>query len=96
MAEGSSQKIECLSYGIFKSNTGWKDSKFYILMNDVLPGTIIKIQSTLTDKVVYAKVLGAMVHAKENEGLLIRISNASQASLGLKDLNSPLILTWNK
>ena len=96
MAEGKSQTIECLNYGIFKSNTGWKDSKYYILMNEVLPGTIVKIQSTQTDKVVYAKVLGAMVHAKENEGLLIRISNASQASLGLRDLNSPLILTWNK
>lgn len=96
VAEGKSQTMECSNYGIFKSTAGWKDAKYYILINDILPGTIIKIHSQLTDKAVYAKVLGALVAAKENENLMMRLSNASLSALGLKDINSPLTLTWNK
>jgi hypothetical protein len=88
--------MECPNYGVFKSNSGWKDGKYYLLVNDILPGTIVKVQSTLTDKIVYAKVLGALAAAKENEGLLMRLSNATLNALGLKDLSTTLNLTWNK
>ena len=96
VSEGKSQSMECSNYGVFKSNAGWNDAKFYILINDILPGTIVKVQSSLTDKVVYAKVLGALVSAKENEGLFMRLSNASLNAMGLRDASSPLTLTWNK
>ena len=96
VSEGKSQSIECPNYGVFKSNAGWKDGKYYILVNDILPGTIVKIQSTLTEKIVYAKVLGALVVAKENEGLMMRLSNATLNAMGLKDVTTPLSLTWNK
>lgn len=96
VSEGKSQSIECPNYGVFKSNAGWKDGKYYILVNDILPGTIVKIQSTLTEKIVYAKILGALVVAKENEGLMMRLSNATLNAMGLKDVTTPLSLTWNK
>ena len=96
VSEGKSQSMECSNYGVFKSNAGWKDGKYYLLVNDILPGTIVKVQSTLTDKIVYAKVLGALAAAKENEGLLMRLSNATLNALGLKDLSTMLNLTWNK
>jgi hypothetical protein len=93
--EGKMHSVENSTYGIFKSNSGWKDSKYYVLMNDVMPGTIIKIKSLQTEQVVYAKVLGSLVPAKENEGLKLRLSNAALEALGLKDNSSPLVLTWN-
>ena len=96
VSEGKSQSTECLNYGVFKSNAGWKDGKYYILINDILPGTIVKLQSTLTEKVIYAKVLGALTVSKENEGLLMRLSNAALNALALKDQSNPLNLTWNK
>ncbi|TAG99675.1 MAG: LysM peptidoglycan-binding domain-containing protein [Sphingobacteriales bacterium] len=67
--------------GIFKSTSGWKDGKYYVLMNKVSPGTIVKITSVSTNRVVYAKVLGEIPPGKENDGLLIRISNAASAQL---------------
>lgn len=65
----------------FKSTSGWKDGKYYVLMNKVTPGTIIKISSPVTNKTVYAKVLGEIPPGKENEGLLIRLSNSASAQL---------------
>ncbi len=69
------------SAGIFKSTSGWKDGKYYVLMNKVSPGTIVKITAVGTSKTVYAKVLGEIPPGKENDGLLIRISNAASAQL---------------
>jgi murein DD-endopeptidase MepM/ murein hydrolase activator NlpD len=65
---------------IFKSTSGWEDKKYYALMNNVTPGTIVKIIAG--DKYVYAKVLDKLPEMKQNEGLLLRMSNAAAASLG--------------
>lgn len=77
----------------FKSTSGWQDKKYYVLMNDVLPGTILKIAST-ENKVVYAKVLGSMPEMKENNGLLMRISNAAASYLGIIDPKFPVQITY--
>jgi LysM repeat protein len=69
----------------FKSTSGWKDGKYYVLMNKVTPGTIIKISSAGSNKSVYAKVLGEIPPGKENEGLLIRLSNAATAHLQMPE-----------
>jgi LysM repeat protein len=69
----------------FKSTSGWKDGKYYVLMNKVTPGTIIKISSASSNKTVYAKVLGEIPPGKENEGLLIRLSNAATAQLQMPE-----------
>lgn len=68
--------------GTFKSTSGWTDGKYYALMNGVAVGTIIRVSGT-NGKTIYAKVLGQLPDMKESNGLLIRISNAASAELGL-------------
>jgi LysM repeat protein len=66
---------------IFRSTSGWKDGKYYALMDNVAVGTIVQVRHTGTNKIVYAKVLGQLSAIKENAGLTIRISNAAAAEL---------------
>ena len=68
--------------GTFKSTSGWNDGKYYVLVNNIPVGTIVKIIAPATQKSVFAKVLGQMPEMKESEGLSIRISNAACAELG--------------
>ncbi len=77
----------------FKSTSGWQDKKYYVLMNDVTPGTILKIASA-DNKIVYAKVLGSMPEMKENNGLLIRISNSAASYLGIIDPKFPVSISY--
>jgi len=68
---------------IFKSTSGWNDGKYYCLHNSAPAGSIIKITSKNTQKFVYAKVLDVIPDLKQNEGLLIRLSNAAADELGV-------------
>lgn len=68
--------------GIFRSTSGWKDGKYYALINDVPVGTIVKITFPTTNKSVYAKVLGQLPEMKESMGLKLRLSDAAAAELG--------------
>lgn len=77
----------------FKSTSGWQDKKYYVLINDVTPGTILKISSS-DNKVIYAKVLGSMPEMKENHGLLLRIRNAAASNLGIIDPKFPVQITY--
>lgn len=77
----------------FKTASGWNDKKYYILMNDVPPGSIVKIMAA-NYKVIYAKVLWSMNAMKENTGLDYRISTAAAAALGLSDAKFPLTVTF--
>jgi len=70
---------------IFKSTSGWKDAKYYALMNKVTPGTIVRVTNPANSRTVYAKVLGEIPPGKENEGLMIRISNAAASELSLAE-----------
>lgn len=74
---------------IFKSTSGWQDKKYYVLMNDVAPGTILKITS-VDNKIIFAKVLGSLPQMKENRGLMLRLSNAAAAYLGMVDTKFPV------
>lgn len=76
----------------FKSTSGWQDKKYYVLINDVAAGTIVKISSD--NKSVYAKVLGSMPEMKENNGLLLRVSNAAASYLGIIDPKFPVQITF--
>ena len=67
---------------VFKSTSGWNDEKYYVLMNNTTPGTIIKINCGATGKAIYAKVLGELPQIKQNESVLLRISNAAASALG--------------
>lgn len=79
--EGTGSKSSGVS-GIFKSTSGWKDGKYYALMNNVTVGTIVRIVFPKTNKTVYAKVLGELPDMKESEGLALRISDAAANELG--------------
>ena len=74
-------KNATVTSGIFKTTSGWQDAKYYMLMDGVQPGTIIRIINPDNNKTVYAKVLGEMSGIRQNDGLNIRISNAAAAAL---------------
>lgn len=69
----------------FKSTSGWKDGRYYVLMNNVPSGTIVRVSSTSNGRVIYAKVLGEIPSGKESEGLVCRVSNAALAQLQLPE-----------
>ncbi len=69
--------------GVFKSNSGWQDGKYYCLHNMAAPGTIIKITNNANGKSVYAKVLDIMPDIKQNNGLVICVSNSAADVLGI-------------
>jgi hypothetical protein len=78
-------KDATVTSGIFKTTSGWQDAKFYLLIDAVQPGTIVKVVNPTNNKAVYAKVLGEMSGIRQNEGLNIRISNAAAAMLDIKN-----------
>ena len=69
--------------GLFKSTSGWNDGKYYALIDGVAVGTIVKVGFSSTNKHVYAKVLGGLPDMKESKGLLMRLSDAAAAELGV-------------
>jgi LysM repeat protein len=81
---------------VFKSNSGWQDGKYYCLHNAAPPGTIIKVTSTLTGKTIYAKVLDVIPDIKQNNGLLIRISNSAAQELGVGETKFDCMLSYSK
>ena len=74
-------KEQTVTSGIFKTASGWSDSKYYVLMDGMEPGTIVRITNPVNNKIIYAKLLGEMNGLKQNEGLNIRISNAAASAL---------------
>ncbi|MFT4152417.1 LysM peptidoglycan-binding domain-containing protein [Parafilimonas sp.] len=71
----------------FKTASGWADGKYYILANDIEPGTIVKLSAD-NGSSVYAKVLWNMGDLKDNAGINFRISNATAAALHVNDAGS--------
>ncbi len=80
--------------GTFKSTSGWQNKKYYALMNDVEPGTVVKISTG--EKVVYAKVLGSLPDMKEDRLLLLRLSNSAASYLGKIDPKFPVQVSYYK
>lgn len=75
-----------LMSGVFKTDAGYSDKKYYMLMDGLAPGTIVKISNPQNGKVVYAKVLGNMKDVKYSEGLNMRISEAAAAVMQLNNM----------
>ena len=95
--EGKEQRLDNPAFGVFKSSSGWQDGKYYMLMNDVVPGTIVKVGAIGSGKTVHAKVLGAVPPGKESEGLSLRLSNAAAAALGMQEgANLSVFVVWFK
>lgn len=83
LSSGAIQQI--VKAGIFKTTSGWKDRKYYLLTNSASPGTYVQLYDPSSQKTVYAKVLGEMSGIRQNEGYDIRISNAAAAALGISE-----------
>ena len=81
LKQSPSRKDETVTSGIFKTTSGWVDSKYYLLIDGVQPGTIIKVTNPANSRFIYAKVLGEMSGIKQNDGLTIRISSAGASAL---------------
>lgn len=82
--------------GTFKSTSGWADGKYYCLFNTATPGTIIKVTNDANGKFIYAKVLDAMPDIKQNNGLLVCISNAAAKELGAEETNFKCSINYSK
>lgn len=79
----------------FKTTSGWSDRKYYVLMNDMVPGTIVRITGP-NNKSICAKVLGALPEMKENKTLLVRMSNATASALHISDASFQVQVSYFK
>ena len=82
---------QTLTSGIFKTASGWQDAKYYMLIDGVQPGTIIKVINPSNNKMVYAKVLGEMQGIRQNEGYNIRLSNAAASALDISETDKFIV-----
>lgn len=78
--------------GTFKSTSGWNDKKFYILINDINQGTIVRI--TANNKSVCAKVMGPLPNIKEDLGLVARLNAAAADALGIQDAKFSVLVNY--
>lgn len=78
---------------VFKTVSGWTDRKYYILMNDAAVGTIVRITGA-GNKNICAKVLGPLQETKNGNSLLLRMSNAAAAALGITDAKFAVTVTY--
>jgi len=76
-------KEQTVTSGIFKTASGWSDAKYYLLMDGMEPGTIVRITNPENNRIIYAKLLGEMSGLKQNGGLNVRVSNAAASALGV-------------
>ena len=77
----------------FKKISGWTDRKYYVLINDIKPGTIVRITAS-NNKSICARVLSQLPVTKGDEGLLLRMNNAAASALGIKDEKFTVTLTF--
>jgi LysM repeat protein len=87
------QKSFSGSASTFKTISGWTDRKYYILINDIAPGTIVRITAS-NNKSICARVLGPLPETKGAEGLLLRMSNSAASVLDMKDAQFSVTLAY--
>ena len=78
---------------VFKTISGWTDRKYYALINDIEPRTIVRITGP-GNKSICAMVLGPLQETKGASGLLLRISNSAASALGISDAKFTLTVTY--
>lgn len=77
----------------FKTISGWTDRKYYVLMNEIAPKTIVRITGP-GNKSVCAMVLGPLQETKGASGMLLRISNSAASALGITDQKFTVTVTY--
>jgi LysM repeat protein len=88
-----SQQFRSGDAAVFKTISGWTDRKFYVLMNDVAPKTIVRITGT-ANKSICAMVLGPLQETKGANGLTLRLSNSAASALGLNGEKFTVTVTY--
>ncbi|MGK2864014.1 MAG: LysM peptidoglycan-binding domain-containing protein [Chitinophagaceae bacterium] len=91
LKETPASKNNTVTAGIFKTTSGWQDGKYYLLIDQVATGTIVKVINPDNNKIIYAKVLGEMNGIRQNQGFDIRISNAAASTLGISDADKFIV-----
>ena len=84
-------KEQTVTSSIFKTTSGWQDTKYYLLINGIDPGTIVRITNPGNNKILYAKVLYSMEGIRQNQGLDIRISDAAAAALSISETDKFIV-----
>ncbi|MFI5128511.1 MAG: LysM peptidoglycan-binding domain-containing protein [Chitinophagales bacterium] len=84
-------KSETVTAGIFRVSNGLQETKYYLLIDGVPSGTIIRVINPDNNKAIYAKVLGEMSGIRQNQGLNIRISNAAASTLDITDTDKFIV-----
>lgn len=79
--------------GLFKTLSGVTDRKYYVLINDIAPGTIVRVTAA-NNKSICARVLGPLPEIKGMGNLLLRMSNAAASVLGAFDTIFSVSLTY--
>jgi LysM repeat protein len=88
-----SQQFHSGDAATFKTISGWTDRKYYVLINDVAPETIVRITAP-NNKSICAKVLGPLQETKGGSGLLLRMSNSAASTLGITDSKFTVTVTF--
>lgn len=88
-----SQQFHSGDAAIFKTISGWTDHKYYVLINDIAPETIVRVTSP-GNKSICAKVLGPLQETKGGSGLLLRMSNSAASALGITDTRVTVTVTY--
>jgi len=78
----------------FKSNA--TAGKYYALHNTASRGTIVKVTNPLNGRSIYAKVLEAIPQMKQNEGLIIKLSDSAINALGTNEAKFYCELSYEK
>ena len=76
---------------VFKSMSGWKDNKFYILTNELPVGTIVRI-TTADFKSICAKVINALPEV--GNAIQYRLNDAAAAILGVTNKTFQVSVTY--
>ena len=76
---------------VFKSMSGWKDNKFYILTNELPVGTIVRI-TTSELKSICAKVINALPEV--GNAIQYRLNDAAAAILGVTNKTFQVSVTY--
>lgn len=93
MRKPFSQQFHSGDAATFKSISGWTDRKFYVLVNDIAPKTIVRITG-VNKKSICAMVLGPLPETKGSADLLFRISNSGANALGITDTKFPITISY--
>ena len=81
---GAKGKKQTGEVRIFKSTSGWEDTKFYCLHDTAPIGGIVKITNTSNGKIIFAKVLDIIPELTENNNSILILSNAGANALGIE------------